>query len=200
MVEDLSLGPRERKARLRGEMKALLTSLGSQERELSSRRIAQRLLSCAEVEQAQRVFTCLSFGAEPDTWKLLAALVAQGKEVYVPRADPGGTRLHVHRYPCELKTLSFGLQQPVVGAEELLPGALDSTLDVALLLGLAFDRRGFRLGYGRGYFDRFLQGRSFPALGLAFQCQLLETVPSEFHDVPVALVVTEEELVRVGSS
>ncbi|MCH9651741.1 MAG: 5-formyltetrahydrofolate cyclo-ligase [Deltaproteobacteria bacterium] len=179
-------------------MKALLTSLGSQERDHFSRKMAERLLSCPEIEQAQRILTCLSFGAEPDTWRLLETLIDLGKEVYVPRADPRGSQLHVYPYPCELTTLSFGLKQPIPTAREVPPKAIDATLDAALLLGLAFDRRGFRLGYGRGYFDRFLQGRAFPAIGLAFHCQLLDRVPSEVHDLPVALVVTEEEVVRGG--
>jgi 5-formyltetrahydrofolate cyclo-ligase len=149
-----------------------------------------------EIAAARRVLTCLSFGAEVDTWDLTDRLLASGREVYVPRADPVDRRLHVHRYPCDLVTLPFGLRQPGRDASEVAREDLDSTLDAVLVLGLAFDRRGIRLGYGKGFFDRFLAGRGFPSLGLAYGFQLLDEVPAESHDVPMTLVVTEEEVVR----
>ena len=150
-----------------------------------------RLLATPEVATAGRIFLCLSFGNELDTAELVATLLAEGREVYVPRAEPRDRQLHVHRYPCDLVTLSFGLQQPKRGAPEVPADAIDRTLDVALVLGLAFDRRGYRLGYGSGYFDRFLAGRPFPALGLAFEQQVIERLPAEPHDIPLRAVVTD---------
>lgn len=158
-------------------------------------RLGERLLALPELAAAGRVFTCLSFGDEVDTRRLVERLVAEGREVYVPRADPADRSLHVHRYPCALETLSFGLAQPPAWAPEVPPAEVD-TLDVVLVLGLAFDRRGFRLGYGRGYFDRFLRGRPFPAVGLGYAFQLRDRIPAAAHDVPMTAVVTDEETVR----
>lgn len=64
------------------------------------------------------------------------------------------------------------------------------------MLGLGFDRRGFRLGYGSGYFDRFLAGRPFPAIALAFAVQLEDELPAEPHDIPMTVIVTENEIRR----
>jgi 5-formyltetrahydrofolate cyclo-ligase len=114
----------------------------------------------------------------------------------VPRADARDRQLHLHRYPCELVTLAFGLRQPRRGAPELPPTQIDRTLDAVIVLGLGFDRRGFRLGYGSGYFDRFLAGRELLTIGLAFDEQLVDRLPVEAHDVPMRLVVTPSELVR----
>ena len=74
--------------------------------------------------------------------------------------------------------------------------AIDGTLDAVLVLGLGFDRRGYRLGYGSGYFDRFLAGRPFPAIGLAFAAQLEDELPAEAHDIAMTAIVTEAEIVR----
>ena len=186
---------RTAKAELRGVLQRRLAAYDAELARRASARAAERVLALPEVAAAERIFTCLSFGAELDTTGLVERLLAGGREVYVPRADRGDGRLHVHRYPCEMETLSFGLRQPRAGTPELPADAVDATLDVALVLGLAFDRRGYRLGYGRGYFDRFLRGRPFPAIGLAFAFQLRDRLPAEPHDVPMAVVVTEDETV-----
>jgi 5-formyltetrahydrofolate cyclo-ligase len=114
----------------------------------------------------------------------------------VPRAEPRDRQLHLHRYPCELVTLGFGLRQPRRDAPELSPAEVEGTIDAAVVLGLGFDRRGYRLGYGSGYFDRFLAGRDLMTIGLAFDEQLVDRLPTESHDVPMRLVVTPSELVR----
>jgi|CXWL01.1.fsa_nt_gi 5-formyltetrahydrofolate cyclo-ligase len=158
--------------------------------------VASRVLALPEVVSARRVLTCLSFGDELDTWSLLAGLLTSGRRVCVPRADPRDRQLHVHPYPCELVTLSFGLRQPARQAPELPAAESDSAVDVALVLGLGFDRRGYRLGYGAGYFDRFLAGRAFPAIGVACEAQLVARLPVEPHDIPMAAVVTERAVYR----
>lgn len=184
------------KAALRAQLIRRLAAVDPAWAREAADRLGERLLALPEVAAAGRVFTCLSFGHEVDTRRLVERLLEEGREVYVPRADPADRSLHVHRYPCALETLSFGLAQPPAGAPEVPPEAVDATLDVALVLGLAFDRRGFRLGYGRGYFDRFLHGRPFPAVGLGYAFQLRDRIPAAEHDVPMAVVVTDEETVR----
>lgn len=164
-------------------------------REEAAEQVARRLLELPEIRAAEHIFACLSFGLELDTWGLVERLRRLGKRIYVPRAEPRDGSLHVHPYPCALRTLAFGLQQPPRGTPELAPDEIDTTLDVALVLGLGFDRRGYRLGYGSGYFDRFLAGRPFPAIALAFDEQLVEYLPAEPHDIPMHAIVTESGLV-----
>lgn len=188
------------KAALRDELRQRLAAHHPDLARRAAALVAERVLALPEVAAARRVFTCLSFGAELDTMGLAERLLAGGREVYVPRADRADGRLHVHRYPCALETLSFGLRQPSPRAPEVPPDAVDATVDVALVLGLAFDRRGYRLGHGRGYFDRFLRDRPFPAVGLAFALQLRDRLPAEPHDVPMAVVVTEDETLRSGGA
>lgn len=191
MKEDTRHRRRREKARLRRELEARLSRLSRQRAREAGERLAEKVLALPEVAGARRVFTCLSFGVEIDTWRIVESLLLAGKEIYVPRVERGDPRLHVHRYPCPLRTLSFGLRQPERDAPEVSPAEIDGLLDVALVLGLAFDRRGYRLGYGGGYFDRFLPGRPFPAIGLAYGLQLLPELPTEAHDVAMSLVVTE---------
>ncbi|MEE8586178.1 MAG: 5-formyltetrahydrofolate cyclo-ligase [Acidobacteriota bacterium] len=184
------------KTALRRQIQSRIASFDPDSARRAADQAAARILALPEVAQARRIFACLSFGGEIDTWGLVERLLAQGRQVLVPRADPETKRLHIHPYPCQLRPLSFGLRQPLAGSEEIPRQDIDSHIEVALVLGLAFDRSGFRLGHGAGYFDRFLAGRPFPAIGLAYHFQLLDRIPVEPHDVPMAVIVTEQVAYR----
>ncbi|MBZ0113813.1 MAG: 5-formyltetrahydrofolate cyclo-ligase [Thermoanaerobaculia bacterium] len=184
------------KDELRTDIRRRLEASPAESASQASSAIHDRVLALPEVRRAQRILSCLSFGHEVDTWRLIERLRAEGKEIYVPRADPRDHQLHVHAYPCDLRTLSFGLQQPPRGTAEIAREAIDSTVDVVLVLGLGFDRRGYRLGYGSGYFDRFLVDRPFPAVGLALDLQIFEHMPEEEHDIPMTAVLTEGRIIR----
>ena len=187
------------KAELRGIFLARRKAIPAGRRAEAAARVAERLFAAPELAGARRVFTCLSFGDELDLEPLIDRLLSEGRELYVPRTARRDPVIHVHRFPCALETLSFGLVQPRRGEPELAPDAIDSTLDLALVAGVAFDQRGFRLGYGAGYFDRFLAGRRFPALGLAFDEQIVERLPVEPHDVAMRAVLTPSARIEPAS-
>jgi 5-formyltetrahydrofolate cyclo-ligase len=192
MTGDVSAAKRS----LRRELRRRLGSLDPVARQRAAEALCERLIALDEVAGAERIFCCLSFGVEIDTWRLVARLLESGKRVYVPRADFASRTLSVHPYPCSLEETAFGLRQPAPGAKQLPPQEVDGTLEVALIAGLAFDRDGYRLGHGGGFFDRFLVDRPFPALGLAYHLQILEAVPREPHDRPLAAVATDRELIE----
>lgn len=183
-----------RKDALRGALRGRLAEIDPDTARRAAANLAARVLALPEVTASRGVLTCLSFGVEIDTWRLAERLLATGHELYVPRTQ--GDRMTLHRYPCALERLSFGLAQPAPGVPALSPRAVEDSVGVALVLGLAFDARGYRLGHGRGHFDRFLTGSRFPAVGLAYHQQLLDRLPTEPHDVPMSLVATDRELVR----
>lgn len=188
------------KAELRREARAWLAALAPDAARRLADGIAERVLALPEVAGARRIFSCLSFGIELDTWDLVERLLADGRELFVPRADAGDGRLHVHPFPCPLVSLPFGLRQPAIDAPEIPEAEIDATLDVALVIGFAFDRRGVRLGHGAGFFDRFLAGRSFPTVGLAASRWVLARLPREPHDVAMTVVASERETIRVGAA
>lgn len=188
--------PATTKTAWRERLGARLAELDPAAARAAADHVAASVLALPEVERARRILTCLSFGVEIDTWRLVDRLLASGREIFVPRADPRDGKLHVHSYPCALRTLSFGLRQPPRETPELEESAIDRSLDAVLVLGLGFDRRGYRLGYGSGYFDRFLARRPFPAIGLAYALQLEDRLPDEPHDVPMTVVVTDGEVSR----
>lgn len=184
------------KRTLRHETRRLLAALDASTRDQAAESLHQRILSLPEIEDAEGILCCLSFGVEIDTWQLVERLLESGKRVFVPRAELATRTLHLHPYPCRLEETDFGLRQPAEGEPELPATSFNETLDSALIAGLAFDRAGYRLGHGGGFFDRFLVDRPFPAVGLAFQLQIVDRLPTEEHDRAVHVVATERETIR----
>lgn len=179
----------EKKERLRQEMRSRLAALTPSAARAGAERLADRVMTGPEIQGREGIFICLSFGVEIDTWGLVDRLLASGRRVYVPRAVSKTRRLHVHPYPCPLRRLTFGLSQPRSEAPEISPEDVSSRIDLALISGLAFDSRGYRLGYGGGFFDRFLANRSFRCFGLAYELQQIEGLPVEAHDIPMDSVL-----------
>ncbi|MDO8629273.1 MAG: 5-formyltetrahydrofolate cyclo-ligase [Phycisphaerales bacterium] len=160
-----------------------------------SERIVANLKRVEEFRQARRVMVCLSFGNEVNTWPLVEEIAGDPKrQVCVPRVERDGV-MHAHPYPCRLRTLGMGLRQPSPGEPELPVDRVDSLINVAVILGLTFDReRGYRLGQGKGYFDRFLAGKTFPTIGLSFEALMVDRLRVEPHDVPLRMIVTEKRI------
>ena len=144
---------------------------------------------------------------EPATSPALAAAYAPGLVVGLPRV--AGKRLHSHRVAPEgasAERMPAGLRRGYRGVAEPAPGAPRLDYDrlppevVVLVPGAAFDRSGGRLGWGGGHYDRALAALarscgSAVLVGVCFSDQLLDSVPRAGHDVPVDLVVTEQEVV-----
>jgi 5-formyltetrahydrofolate cyclo-ligase len=180
------------KRALRREVLARRDALSGSERERMSAAIVARALALPEVRQARSVMAFWSFGSEVDTGPILARLHAAGKEVSLPRIQ-GREVVPVPYVPgVAMRRTSFGAMEPA-------GSALDPrSIDVVLTPGVAFDRRGNRVGYGHGYYDRLL-GRVRPEtakVALAFGLQVVEEVPAGSADRPVDLVVTEREVIR----
>jgi 5-formyltetrahydrofolate cyclo-ligase len=189
----------DQKSALREDLARRLEAVSPAQAARAAAACAERFLALPAVASARRLLVCLSFGTEISTAPAIARLQAADRQLYVPRADPRDGQIHVHPYPCELVELGFGLRQPPRGAPEVPSSEIDATLGAALVLGLGFDEDGYRLGHGRGYFDRFLAGRRFPAIGFAYELQVVPRLPREPHDVPMAALVTEASTRHIRS-
>ncbi|KIG16700.1 5-formyltetrahydrofolate cyclo-ligase [Enhygromyxa salina] len=185
------------KQRLRSLMAKHAAAIPQYQRVRAEAQMLRRALALPELRAARGVLACLSFGDEPETRPLIQALADAGKQIYLPRADPKDRQLHAHAWPCELHQLRFGLQQPARTSPQLDDDEIMARIDTAIILGPAFDRSGVRLGHGSGYVDRFLAKYPVYAIGLSFEIQVVSELPRALHDVPMSMVLTERQVLRI---
>jgi 5-formyltetrahydrofolate cyclo-ligase len=179
---------RQAKADLRARMRAIRDAIAIEERSAMSALIVDHALALPQVAGALTVMTYASMGSEVQTTTLIARLAAAGTRVALPVVGSADMRA-VHWRPGDpVQRSRYGANEPASGA------SVDPTeVDVVLAPGLAFDRDGNRLGYGGGYFDRFMAAMRPDALraGLAFGQQVIDGVPHDEHDQPVNQVITD---------
>ena len=183
---------RARKERLRKRVLAVRMGLDRGQVEVSGQAILERVLSLEAYRRAKLVHTYVSSKEnEVDTRTLICTCLAQGKRVAVPVVMPG-TKTLAHALIDGLDQLivgPWGLAQPDPATATWLPA--EARIDLVVVPGLAFDRRGHRIGWGSGYYDRFLAQVQTVKIGLCYDELVLDRIPGEPHDVPVDMVVAE---------
>lgn len=181
------------KNQLRQKCKAIRRELGDSIREQASWAICKHLAAWDVLQTTDVILTYMPMRTEVDLLPLLADFPE--KRWLLPRILPGKTgRMVFHSYdPDHLIVHPFGMAEPAAH----LPLVSADEIQLALVPGLSFDRSGWRLGYGGGFFDRFLKGFGGVSVGVVFQALLLEAVPHAEHDIPMAWLATEERLKKV---
>ena len=184
------------KQHLRRQMKAKLAAMPAELAADKSRSACEALISLPEFRDARAVMLYMPLAGELDTAAAAAAAWRGGKTVVVPKADY--ERRQMIAVVCRSLDDAFvrdryGIREP--SAPEPWPAA---RIDLIAVPGLAFDRSGARLGRGGGFYDRFLAAADLRAVlcGLAFDEQVLGELPTEGHDRPVDLLVTDKETLR----
>ena len=180
---------------IRRSVLAARDALGEAERIARSTAIHQRFLALPELEGVGVVMGFWSFGSEVSTPPLLDSMHAWGIRVCLPRIE-GGRDLEavVYEPGDRLTETSFGAREPADGT--ILAA---EALDLVVTPGVAFDRSGHRIGYGGGFYDRFLRRtrRGVPRIALAFDLQVLpHELPVGSIDLGVDAIVTETETIR----
>lgn len=159
--------------------------------------IFHSLITLPLLIKANVIMTYLSLPDEVDTFNLVDYLLKQGKRVVVPRTDTATRRL----LPGEIKNLKEDLCQGVHKVleprpERFVPVKVDE-IDLHIVPGIVFDLKGFRIGYNKGYYDRFLATLPphSPTIGLTYECQLIDSIPTDDWDINVDYVLTEKRLI-----
>ncbi|KMY54757.1 hypothetical protein AC623_13120 [Bacillus sp. FJAT-27231] len=182
------------KQSMRQRIKAELSILDRLTYEQYSFQIARRLFALKEWQEAQTVAITVSNMPEVDTWQIIRQGWIEGKRIVVPKCIPAERGMNFHELTAftELETVYSGLYEPVPSCTSIVDR---SRMDLILVPGLAFSRSGSRLGFGGGYYDRFLASYNGKTAALAFSQQLVEELPKEPHDLPVKKILTEEEVI-----
>lgn len=180
------------KQRFRRQMKERLKKLTKDEYHSFNQRLSQRFLNLDIVRTATTIMLYYSIGREVSTIALIRELLSQGKRVGLPICTPSrnlevGQIVGLEQVQPKMVG-SFSLMEPMTGVPLLEP----AELELIVLPGLTFDKAGYRLGHGAGYYDRFLQEKKSAGfrLGLAYPFQVVDKVPVAAHDAPLDGLLT----------
>lgn len=198
MAENVKFDIREHKNALRNKYKRLRREMSEEEKSSRDERILSRLLSLSAYKRCGTLLTYVSTDIEVDTVRLIERALKDGKRVAAPRCVKG-TRDMVFYVISSLDDLekgSFSVMEPIpkrCGKLKKFDGAL------CIVPALAYDRYGYRLGYGKGYYDRFLSShRGLIKAGIEY-CRCIETeLIHGRYDVPADILVTEKYVKNCG--
>lgn len=178
------------KADQRKKMIEMLKAMQPDEHQMKSDRIVEFLKADEVFQKAETVGVTISAFPEVDTHRLIEYCWKAGKKTVVPKCDPV-TRAMTFRIIedfSQLETVYMRLLEPIEQkTESVEPGEID----LLLVPGVVFSPDGYRIGFGGGYYDRYLTRYTGPTRSLAFAMQLVDAVPVEPHDVPVDIIFTE---------
>lgn len=181
------------KNKLRREIKERRRSLEPQEREMCDAKIGERLRQLWLYRESKIIFTYVSLADETDTRKFIVRALEDGKKVAVPRCIKGTRNMEF----CFINSMedleegAFGVLEPKESCEVIS----DYSEGFCIVPALSFDRKGYRLGYGKGYYDRFLANFCGKTVGICYNKFIIPELPRGKFDKSVDLVVTEKKVI-----
>ena len=175
------------KSELRKQVLQEMKALPRQQKKAMHLALTDQFLKHPFYQEAKVIATYLSFPHEFQTQELIEQALKDGKKVLIPKTYPKGRMDFVVYNPQQLVKTSFGLLEPQ-GDLEVVDA---SQIDLIHVPGLAFTTEGYRIGYGGGYYDRYLEHFSGHTLSTVYPCQIQDFI-SENHDIPVQEVLIDE--------
>lgn len=185
------------KATLREQYKTLRREMPPEIKAQRDRQIAGRVAALWQYKRCRQLLTYVSTPIEVDTLEIIRRALADGKRVAVPRCVPGTRDMEFYWINGveELEPGTFGVLEPRPDPKRKVA---DFSNGLCLVPALCYDWRGYRLGYGKGYYDRFLAGFGGHMIGVCYSDCIRRKLPHGRFDRPVELLVTDRYLRRTA--
>lgn len=166
--------------------------------EEKSKIIANNLFNLNQYKKANFIFSFISFKDEVNTHEIIKKSISIGKRVGVPIPVPKTKELKVSELIDFDKELDLGFYNILTPKDKYIRIVPPQLVDLVLVPGVAFDKRGYRVGYGGGYYDRFFNNinKDIIKIGLCYEMQILSEVPKNSHDIPIDFILTEKRLIQ----
>ncbi len=187
----------EDKKRLRKQILAVRDAMPQEMYRESCRQILETLLEMQSYRESDTILTYVNYRSEVRTTDLVNRALADGKRVFVPKVS--GERMDFYRITGmeALQEGYQGIREPVSG--QVFGPETDTGHALMLMPGAVFDESCHRIGYGKGFYDRYLRelsemGVTVKTLALCFECQVLAAIPWEIHDIRPQMILSETKL------
>lgn len=188
---------KELKASIRKSLLKKRMTLNKEEAKEKSEIIISKLMELDIFKKSKTIMLYLSFKNEVDTYELIEWCFENNKHVAAPYTIANGKKI----IPYEIKNLSNNIHKSSFGVFEPSIDVVNevnlNSIDLIIVPGVAFDKNKNRLGFGAGYYDRFLSKRfkSIPAVAICYDFQLVDEVPVGNFDIPMDMIITEEKII-----
>ncbi|OIR60348.1 5-formyltetrahydrofolate cyclo-ligase [Bacillus sp. FMQ74] len=186
------------KSQLRKKTMEELSALSNEDLLQKTERIYKYLFSLPDWQNAGTIAVTISRGLEIPTRPVIEQAWEERKQVCIPKCHPDTKKMQFRAYQTDdqLETVYAGLLEPIIEkTKEVNP----SKIDLMIVPGVCFDVNGFRIGFGGGYYDRYLSEYEGKTVSLLFECQLFANVPRLPHDMPVHKLITEDRIISCYS-
>lgn len=180
------------KRELRIQYKMLRNEMSSEEKASSDGQIANRFLS-SEIYKGNCIFyVYVSAEIEVDTRSIITQCFQDGKRVFAPRCISGTNIMNFYEIKSfdDLEKGAFGIMEP---KKECIADLTDTSHCVCIVPGLAFDINGYRLGFGKGFYDRFLKNFKGSKIGLCYESCISDKLCRDEFDIPVNTIITDKK-------
>ncbi len=187
---------KDEKTLLRSRYRELRNSINKVEKVEFDDLIFQRIISHELYKECKIVLAYYSINSEVDTLKLINYTLSIGKPIALPRCNADRTiSFYIINSLDSLEISSYGIAEPVENPDTLVR-SFDSSL--CIVPALAYDMKGFRLGYGGGYYDKFLSShKNITTMGICYSACLTDSLINEEHDISIDYLMTEKDFVEV---
>jgi 5-formyltetrahydrofolate cyclo-ligase len=178
------------KKEIRSNMIEKLKQMSIEERENKSKIITGKLIETKVWKEASVIATTIPMDHEINTSFLIKAAWNEDKTIVVPKCIHKTKEMKFYKIMSfsDLEKGYFGIMEPIISrCEEVVK----ENIDLIIVPGVAYTKEGNRIGYGGGYFDRYLENYNKSFLSLAFQCQIIDKLPCEQHDIHIPFIITE---------
>ncbi len=179
----------EEKKILRGNILAVRDALTPEELSLRSRRIGEVLFKEEHFQKAETVAFYMPKGNEVDTKSMIERAMKEGKEVLVPVTNDKISMCKFTSFD-DMLAGKFGVPEPKHHEPK------DHAADVVLVPGVVFGLCMHRIGYGKGYYDKYFKESKAFRIGICFDFQLMDNLPTHEHDIPMELIITDKRLIK----
>lgn len=185
---------REYKKNLRKKYKNLRISMLQDEKAEKDNKIFSRLIQTREYREAKTILPYVSTDIEVDTKKLIEYSLANSKSVAVPYCVENSREMDFYliKSPDDLKPRTFGVLEP---DSEKCEKLTDFTSSICIVPALSYDMYGFRLGYGKGYYDRFLNRYNGKKIGICYESCITARLRKGRYDVACEAIITENRII-----
>ena len=160
--------------------------------------IFEEIINSEIYKKSKKIFTYISFGSEVDTIKLIKYSFSNNKEVYVPKINKQTKdmiALKIHNFN-NMSVDKWGIIEP----NSVDKTNIGTDFDLIIMPGIAFDKQGNRVGYGGGYYDKYISklNNTSNLLALAYDFQMIQDIESESHDIKVDFILTNKGFIKVN--